>query len=85
MRLRTSAASLRTSWPSTRAAPPSGWMMVVRMRTAVVFPEPLGPSNPKTVPSSTAKLTPSRARTSRLPLKVFSRLSASIAVGICAS
>ena len=48
--------------------------MVVRIRTAVVLPEPFGPSRPKTVPSSTAKLTPSRARTSRLPVKVFFRL-----------
>ena len=49
-------------------------------RTAVVLPDPLGPSRPNTVPSSTAKLTPSRARTSRLPLKVFCRLSTSMAL-----
>ena len=52
----------------------------MRTRTAVVLPDPLGPSRPKTVPSSTAKLTPSRARTSRLPLKVFCRSSTSMAM-----
>ena len=54
-------------------------MMVVRTRTAVVLPAPFGPSNPNTVPSSTAKLTPSRARTSRFPAKIFLRSCASIA------
>ena len=44
--------------------PASGARMVVRMRTAVVLPAPFGPSKPKMVPSSTAKLTPSKARTS---------------------
>src|ERR1700722_10184296 len=48
------------------------------MRTAVVLPAPLGPSSPKIVPSSTAKLTPSRARTS--PPKVFFRSWASMAL-----
>ena len=58
--------------------PPSGARIVVRMRTAVVLPAPLGPSSPKMVPSSTAKLTPSRARTS--PPKVFFRSWASMAL-----
>ena len=34
------------------------------MRTNVVLPAPLGPSNPSTVPRSTSRLTPSSARTS---------------------
>ena len=33
------------------------------MRIVVVFPAPLGPSSPKTVPSSTARSTPLTART----------------------
>src|SRR3984957_2940074 len=78
MRLRTRLAFLATSCPSTRARPPSAFRMVVRMRTAVVFPDPFGPRRPKTVPSATEKLTPSRARTSSFPLKVFSSCSASI-------
>jgi len=39
-------------------------MMVVRIRTAVVLPAPLGPSNPYTVPGATARSMPSSATTS---------------------
>src|ERR1017187_7968043 len=35
------------------ARPPSGRISVVRMRTAVVLPAPLGPSTPRTVPRGT--------------------------------
>ena len=47
---RSAAASRTTSRPATRAVPPSGGSSVVRMRTAVVLPAPLGPSRPSTVP-----------------------------------
>ena len=46
-----------------RPRPPSGCRIVVRMRTAVVLPAPLGPSRPSTVPVGTAKSTPSSATT----------------------
>ena len=42
---------------------PSGRRRVVRIRTAVVLPAPLGPSRPKTVPVSTVSSTPRRAST----------------------
>ena len=45
------------------------------METAVVLPDPLGPSRPSTVPPATWKLTPSRAVT--WP-KAFLRLTASM-------
>src|ERR687883_1675676 len=61
---RSFAASRTTSKPATRAEPPSGRSSVVRMRTAVVLPAPLGPSRPSTVPFSAQRSTPSRARTS---------------------
>ena len=47
--------------PATRAEPASAVESVVRMRTAVVLPAPLGPSSPQTVPRGTSKPTPSRA------------------------
>jgi hypothetical protein len=50
--------------PATRALPLLGWVSVVRTRTAVDFPAPLGPSRPKMVPASTDRLSPSSARTS---------------------
>ena len=43
---RTVAASACTSWPRTRAWPPSGRSRVASTRTAVVFPAPFGPSSP---------------------------------------
>src|SRR5215468_2476355 len=61
---RTAAASRTTSWPSTRAFPPSGSSSVVRIRTAVVFPAPLGPSTPSTVPRGTDRSIPRSACTS---------------------
>ena len=36
---------------------------MVKIRIVVVFPAPFGPSNPKTVPSSTARSTPLTAFT----------------------
>ena len=60
---RTVSASFTTSWPRMEAVPVSGVKMVERMRTAVVLPAPLGPSNPRTVPSSTWRETWSSART----------------------
>ena len=41
--LRTSPASVTTSWPATFAVPPVGRRSVVSMRTVVVLPAPFGP------------------------------------------
>src|SRR4051794_4440499 len=49
--------------PRTSALPPSGARIVVRMRTAVVLPAPLGPSRPSTVPVGTRRSMPSSAVT----------------------
>src|SRR5579884_784498 len=77
MLARTASASVATSRPSTRARPLSGRSTVVNTRTAVVLPAPLGPSRPSTVPASTSRLSPSRARTA-CP-NTFTRSAASIA------
>ena len=61
--LRTSLGFLITSIPATSARPESGVSSVVRTRTVVVFPAPLGPKSPRTVPSSTSSERPSSART----------------------
>src|SRR5258705_4006640 len=61
---RTAPASVVTSWPRTRAPAAAGWRMVVRIRTAVVLPAPLGPRRPNTVPGGTERSIPSRAETS---------------------
>ena len=45
-----------TSRPATRALPPSGWVSVVSIRTAVVLPAPLGPSTPRIVPGRDAQV-----------------------------
>src|SRR5271168_3933062 len=50
-----------TSKPATNAWPPLGVKSVVSIRTTVVLPAPLGPSNPKTSPRRTSKLTLSTA------------------------
>src|SRR2546425_732324 len=50
--------------PATRAVPASGGSSVVRMRTAVVLPAPLGPSRPRMLPWGTARSSPSSAVTS---------------------
>src|SRR5690349_13532010 len=50
-----------TSTPATTARPASGISNVVRIRTAVVFPAPFGPSRPRIVPSGTLRSSPSRA------------------------
>src|SRR4029450_7185865 len=76
IRLRTLAGSRTTSYPPTVARPASGRMRVDRMRMAVVFPAPLGPSSPNTVPSRATMSMPSSART--FP-NVLTRPSASIA------
>ena len=46
MRRRTVVGSLTTSWPSTAPDPLVGWSRVVRMRTMVDLPAPLGPRKP---------------------------------------
>ena len=61
-RFRTAAASRTTSWPSTRAVPPSGRSSVARMRIVVVLPAPFGPRTPKRLPRGMARFTPSTAR-----------------------
>src|ERR1700682_3742363 len=73
---RTMSGSLRTSYPATRAVPLVGSDNVVIIRTVVVFPAPLGPSRPSTVPGGTVKLTPS---TAVLFLNLFTRSIASMA------
>src|SRR5271156_5893470 len=50
-----------TSKPATNAWPSLGVSSVVSIRTTVVLPAPLGPSNPKTSPRRTSKLTLSTA------------------------
>ena len=61
MRNRTSAACEATSNPATNALPASNRSNVANTRTAVVFPAPLGPSRPHTVPLGTARSSPSNA------------------------
>src|SRR5215210_11726 len=61
---RSSTASRSASSPATRIVPASARRRVVRTRTAVVLPAPLGPRSPRTVPGSASRSTPSRARTS---------------------
>ena len=46
-----------------RASPRCGVSSVARIRIVVVFPAPLGPMNPRTLPRSTLNDTPSTART----------------------
>lgn len=58
---RTFAASRTTSSPQTSALPASGRSSVARTRTAVVFPAPLGPRTPSTVPGRAASSAPARA------------------------
>ena len=58
---RTSVGCWATSMPATSARPASGRVRVVRMRTAVVLPAPLGPSMPRIVPSATSRSSPRRA------------------------
>src|SRR6266511_200101 len=70
MRSRTLSGSAHTSRPATTALPSSGSSSVVRMRTAVVFPAPFGPSSPSTVPCGTARSMPSSAVT--LPYRLTS-------------
>jgi hypothetical protein len=60
MAARIASASSATSWPATRTSPPSAVMSVVRIRTIVVLPAPLGPSRAKIVPSATCRSIPSR-------------------------
>ena len=61
MSWRTRCASRTTSYPATLARPPSGRSRVARIRTAVVFPAPLGPSRPSTVPVRAARSAPASA------------------------
>jgi hypothetical protein len=46
MSRRTVVGSRVTSWPSTEPDPLVGWSRVVRMRTMVDLPAPLGPRKP---------------------------------------
>ena len=50
---RMSSGDVTTSWPATAAVPSVGRASVVRMRMAVVFPAPLWPRRPSTVPRGT--------------------------------
>ena len=60
IRRRTSAAWVRTSKPATFARPSSASDRVVRMRTAVVFPAPLGPRTAVTVPVGHVEVDPAQ-------------------------
>src|SRR5271157_4372903 len=64
---RTRSGSRMTSTPATIAVPESDVASVVRILTAVDFPAPFGPNNPKTVPGATVKLSSSSALT---PLRI---------------
>ena len=59
--LRTAEGCLAISKPATRAVPLDGFKSVVSIRTAVDFPAPLGPRNPKTSPLATERLIESTA------------------------
>ncbi len=50
MLARTASGSVTTSWPATIARPPVGFRTVLRIRSVVVLPAPLGPSSPKIAP-----------------------------------
>src|SRR5271157_5102480 len=63
----TKRVSFVQSRPNTLASPFSGERMPARILIRVVFPAPLGPSSPKTSPSRTSRLMPSRAWTVSLP------------------
>src|SRR3712207_4826203 len=69
MRERRSTAWRTTSRPATRALPASGTRSVVRMRTVVVLPAPLGPSRPSTVPAGTSRSPPESAWTAPKDLR----------------
>ncbi|RDL09347.1 hypothetical protein DER30_2756 [Streptomyces sp. HB202] len=47
--------------PSTSAVPDVGSMRPISIRIVVVFPEPLGPRKPKTLPAGTVRSRPSTA------------------------
>ena len=64
MTRRTDCGSAITSWPATQAAPASGRVMVVSMRTVVDFPAPLGPSTPRIWPRWTSSDTSATANCS---------------------
>ncbi len=66
----------RESAPSTVACPEVGRMMSSSARMVVVFPAPLGPMTPKTLPRGTVKLT---SRSAWVRPKVLLRPTASIA------
>ena len=59
------ASGWLASRPKIRALPLVGRTAESKVFTKVVFPAPLGPSNPKIVPRRTLSDTPSMARTSR--------------------
>ena len=79
IRSRTRAASVTTSYPPTRAWPASGRRSVASIRTVVVLPAPLGPSNETTVPSSTSR---ERFSTAMKSPKRFVRPSVWMAISV---
>ena len=62
------AAGSSTSMPATSAEPLSGCRSVVRMRTMVVLPAPLGPSRPSTDPVGTVEIDAVEGRDVLVPL-----------------
>src|SRR5918998_2989661 len=58
---RSSARSFSGLRPSTSTSPPEGRRAPTRAFIRVVFPDPLGPTSPNTVPSGTVRSTPRNA------------------------
>src|ERR687898_3619352 len=61
MRPRTRHASRGKRAPSTATSPPLGRSSVARMRSSVVFPDPLGPITTRLSPRASSRLTSSNA------------------------
>ncbi len=79
MRRRTSAGCRSTSNPATRARPPVGASIVLRMWKSVDLPPPFGPSTPKISPSRTSNDTPESA--TRAPYRCTRFSAATITTG----
>src|SRR5690348_15703428 len=62
--LRRLAGTLVMLFPSSRTSPLVGWSNPAMMRSAVVFPQPLGPSSDSSSPEPTLRSTESTATTS---------------------
>src|SRR5215216_3042682 len=75
-----SLGSRVTSLPSTRTLPLDGWMKPAKVRNAVVFPQPEGPSRVKNSPGRTCRsrcgmAVKSPKETSMLSKRIMANLS----------